>query len=141
MITFTPSSILKTSKPTLVLSYPDTVSPVKDSLCAVVANDISSDPLDCTLNQDARMYTILNAFPANHSGPVQIKISLKNPDDNWGTVGFKIRTTEKATITAVDPTTKVESKITKDYLIDVIEIDSLIPNLKCIAPCKECNPL
>lgn len=52
------------------------------------------------------MFTILNAYPENYAGPVQIKLSLRNPIDNWGTVGFKIRTSENATITVVDPTTK-----------------------------------
>jgi len=52
------------------------------------------------------MYTIKNAFPENYGGPVQIKLSFKNPVDNWGTVGFKIRTSERATVSVVDPTTK-----------------------------------
>jgi hypothetical protein len=52
------------------------------------------------------MFTIKNAFPANYAGPVQIKLSFRNPIDNWGTVGFKIRTTENAQITVVDARTK-----------------------------------
>ena len=52
------------------------------------------------------MFTIKNAFPANHAGPVQIKLSFRNPIDNWGTVGFKIRTSEDATVLVANAITK-----------------------------------
>jgi len=55
------------------------------------------------------MFTIKNAFPANFAGSVQIKLSLRNPIDNWGTVGFKIRTSENAEISVIDATTQLQT--------------------------------
>jgi len=48
--------------------------------------------------------------------------------DNWGEIGFKIKTYE------IDP-----DDDSVKYLVDMIEGNELIPNLKCTAPCKECK--
>jgi hypothetical protein len=73
----------------------------------------------------ANIFSVTNAIPAGYTGPAKIKISLRNPYDNWGEVGFKIRTQE----------------VTPDgssYFVDALEGNYLIPNLKCYAPCELC---
>jgi hypothetical protein len=59
---------------------------------------------------------------------VTIVIGFKNPVNNWGDIGFKLKTYELIEGTDSD----------KQYLVDSLEGNELIPNLKCIFPCKEC---
>lgn len=59
-----------------------------------------------------------------------IKIKFKNPWNNWGRVGFKLKTYELV----VDPTTKKKT----EYIMNVVEGNELIPILKCLSPCEDC---
>jgi|DEB0MinimDraft_12_1074336.scaffolds.fasta_scaffold02860_2 hypothetical protein len=63
-------------------------------------------------------------IPANYKGEVTIKIKMINPENNWGTVGFKIKTYEIIG--------------EEEYLVDIIEGNELIPSLQCYAPCQYC---
>lgn len=92
---------------------------------------ITSKESDCRKLEGSRLFKIDNAIPYDHDAKVVIEINLNNPVDNWGTIGLKIKTFE---IYGED-----------EYLVDQLEGNELIPNLKCLAPCKECkgedNPL
>ena len=71
------------------------------------------------------MFRIPQAYPGGYSGFVTIHINFINPKDNWGEIGLKIKTYE-----VIDG---------EEYLVDKLEGDELIPNLKCDSPCKECK--
>lgn len=47
---------------------------------------------------------VKDAIKPGYSGPVTIKIKFKNPLNNWGRVGFKLKTYELV----VDPTNKAK---------------------------------
>ena len=57
---------------------------------------------------------------------------MRNPEDNWGQVGFKIRTFE----TVPDPPNLNPTEL--QYLMDKHEQNELIPLLKCDQPCYTC---
>lgn len=40
------------------------------------------------------MFEIKDAIPAGNPGPCRISIGFVNPEDNWGAIGFKIKTYE-----------------------------------------------
>jgi len=125
-VTFTPYSTSKANPMSILLSYPATVNPTANSAnCIVKAGSTSTTVDDCAKIENARLFKIANAIPANHTGPVTIAVELQNPADNWGTVGVKIKT--------------YEVKDGNEYLADILEGNQLIPLLKCIAPCKECQ--
>jgi len=61
------------------------------------------------------MFKAINAIPKNYYGKVSISFKLVNPKDNWGTIGFKIKTFE---VIGDD-----------EYLVDMIEGNELRPVL------------
>ena len=127
-ISFTPFSIVKASSVNILLSYPTTVNPDPSTItngCIVVAGSFISDPKNCVKIEGARLFKITNAIPAGYSGKVTIRIKLINPANNWGKIGFKIKTFENA----ADG---------EEYLVDMLESNQLIPILKCFAPCQYC---
>ena len=67
---------------------------------------------------------------ADACGPVTIKVKLSNPVNNWGRVGFKLKTYELAK----DATGKET-----EYIMNVVEGNELIPILKCLSPCEDCK--
>lgn len=82
----------------------------------------------------ARLIYIKDAIKPGYSGPVTIKIKFRNPVNNWGKVGFKIKTYEVATATNA-----AGSKETTEYIMNVVESNVLIPVLKCLSPCEDCK--
>lgn len=94
-----------------------------DSGCQVTTTRTTDRKL-CKKIEGARLFKITGAIPARFDKSVEIKISFKNPLDNWGEIGFKIKTMEEVG----DET----------YLVDQLEGNELIPILKCFAPCQYC---
>lgn len=70
-------------------------------------------------------------MPPGYDDIVTIDFKLQNPEDNWGTVGFKIRTFETVATGVVDP-----AEI--GYMVDKHENNELIPLLQCNTPCESC---
>lgn len=79
---------------------------------------------------NARQFRAINAVKAGYSGKIQFKVQLRNPVDNWGTIGIKIKTFE---------TYKNADGTYTYYASDAHEGNDLIPNLKCRAPCEACK--
>lgn len=89
----------------------------------------------CFLSKDGRVFDIYNALETDPdknprlargaADEVTILLHLKNPDDNWEEVGFKIKTYE---VTAAGTA-----------LVDKLEGDVLKPILQCAAPCRDCQ--
>lgn len=83
----------------------------------------------CYKSKDGRLLEIYDALNTNNDGfdkEVTLMITFENPVDNWGAVGFKIKTYE---VTA-----------SGTALVDKLEGDALRPILQCQAPCNECHP-
>lgn len=81
------------------------------------------------MSKDGRVFDIYNALSTSGRGAADeatIVLHLKNPDDNWEEVGFKIKTYE---VTAAGTA-----------LVDKLEGDVLRPILQCAAPCRGCHP-
>jgi hypothetical protein len=55
----------------------------------------------------------------------EIKVKLKNPINNRGIIGFKLKTYEE-----------FDGVL---YQVDRLEENVLVPTLLCEAPCKECS--
>lgn len=131
-INFTPYSVVEKAKVSILLQYPATISPSADVAsrgCTVTTNLGTTNPSQCRKVQGAKLFNITDAIPAGYSGVVTINLEFKNPKDNWGTVGFKLKTYE------VQKTATTYKK----YLVDMLESNELIPNLKCLAPCFQCK--
>lgn len=122
----------------ILLTYPGTVNSLEDFTdksgkkwntegCTVVAGKTTSDPNNCKKIEGSRLIKITNAIPANHDGDVKIIVNLRNPSDNWGTIGVKIKTYE------------ADTKTNEEFLADILEGNQLIPLLKCNVPCKFCK--
>ena len=73
---------------------------------------------------------MMNAIPYGYDHKVTININLFNPKDNWGEIGLKLKTFEIF---------EDEDGKETEYLVDQLEGNQLIPNLKCLAPCSECK--
>jgi hypothetical protein len=71
------------------------------------------------------MYKAIGAIPPNYLGDVKVTFNLVNPKDNWGTIGFKIKTYEVIG--------------DEEYIVDMIESNDLIPALQCYSPCQYCQ--
>lgn len=119
------------------LSYPSTIEPISPNGCEVEAaknadgsNTKAYDSTDCAQTVGSRLFVIKNAIPYDYDALVTIVIGFKNPVNNWGEIGFKIKTYEVIEGADTD----------KQYLVDALEGNELIPHLKCIFPCKECLP-
>ena len=78
----------------------------------------------------ARLIYITDAIKPGYPGPVVIKIKMRNPTNNWGRVGFKLKTFEVAT---------GANGVATDYIMNVLESNVLIPVLKCLRPCEACK--
>jgi hypothetical protein len=134
-ITFTPYSWPKTNPTTLQHSYPATVEPSPadgSGGCSTSGGGtVFAQGAKCTKTKGARLLAVADAIKPGYSGPVTIKIKFKNPENNWGRVGFKLKTYELV----VDPTTKAKT----EYLMNVVEGNELIPILKCLSPCEDCK--
>lgn len=124
---------------TILLAYPNTISPISASGCTVrAAKNLDgsdyreSDPTNCNQITGSRLFKIEKAIPFGFDGNITIYIKFKNPKDNWGEIGFKIKTYE-----IVEGATPDDD--TEQFLVDMLEGNELIPNLKCTAPCKECK--
>lgn len=120
------------------LAYPNSVMPVDTENACVVTGyseitstgqgtgrTFESDSGDCKQLEGSRIFSIENAIKYGFDAQLTIEIKFINPVDNWGEIGFKIKTYEMLD----DGTT---------YLVDMLEENALIPNLKCTAPCKYC---
>lgn len=90
------------AKPLMIhLSYPSTISPLQDEGCEVEAaknadgTDIKPyDSSDCARTAGSRLFVMENAIPYGHDALVTIVIGFNNPENNWGDIGFKIKTYE-----------------------------------------------
>jgi hypothetical protein len=83
--------------------------------------------------EGARLFKIVKAIPKGYGGngeKVTITIKLINPFDNWGNVGFKIKTYEEL---------YTGTEVTSEFLVDMIEGNQLVPELVCHAPCENCK--
>jgi hypothetical protein len=92
----------------------------------------------CFLSKDGRRFEIHDALTtqgAGFDGEATIYLKLQNPPDNWGEVGFKLKTYE--VIKVKDKATSAVSTISS--LVDTLEGDQLRPILQCAAPCQECH--
>jgi hypothetical protein len=61
---------------------------------------------------------------------------MKNPVDNWGEVGFKLKTYEEvpgAPADPKDPNSKPGEA--EEFLVDMLEGNELLPALPCEQPC------
>jgi hypothetical protein len=141
-ITFTPHSIVELNPVAILFSYPVAVEPASAALdpaggCTVTADHAKGGPVttpkeNCQKIAGARLFKIKNAIPKGYGGQVTITIKMKNPDDNWGEVGFKLKTYEVVTVpgaNAGDPAT------TEEFLADMLESNVLLPALPCEPPC------
>lgn len=100
--------------------------------CDVWQGDKKRDQAACFLSKNGRLFEIYDALDTSgdgYSGTVTVRLRLKNPDDNWGAVGFKIRTYE------VVP--GKNGRITS--LVDRLDGEDLRPVLQCDRPCYECR--
>lgn len=80
----------------ILMSYPATVDDTPNSAsCTVQAGKVTTSPEKCEKIENARLFRIKEAIPVNYSGEVKISIEFKNPADNWGRVGVKIKTYEQ----------------------------------------------
>jgi hypothetical protein len=123
-ITFTPFSSSKIHKTTLLFSYPATIEPDTSAVsggCTVKAGATTSVSTNCKKIDGARIFKITEAIPSGYIGTVVLSIKLKNPTNNWGSIGFKLKT--------------YEAFEGEEYLIDMLETNDLIPSLMCYAPC------
>lgn len=59
-----------------------------------------------------------------------ISVTLKNPENNWGSIGLKLKTYEFATVDVLTAEGTSEQKEQK-FLIDRLEVNALIPSLMC----------
>ena len=134
-IKFTPFSTSKTNPTTLQLSYPVSVSPEPadgSGGCSTrQSGKVVAQGSQCTKVEGARLMYVQDAIKPGVADAVTLTIKLKNPKDNWGRVGFKLKTYELV----VDPTTKVKT----EYIMNVVEGNELIPILKCLSPCQDCK--
>jgi len=103
--------------------------------CTVEAGLESSKPRNCVKVEGARLFRITDAIPKGWEKVVRIKMKFRNPVDNWGMLGFKIRTYENITNEISLKTNMTEG----EYLVDKLESNDLIPNLKCLKPCFMCK--
>lgn len=83
----------------ILLNYPSTITPsdvTKSSGCVVTCGTITSPsgPESCKKIEGARLFQISQAIPENWQEECVIKISFNNPKDNWGNIGFKLKTYE-----------------------------------------------
>jgi len=143
-ITFTPYSWSKTNPTMLQLSYPVTVSPQPDGSsggCSTSGGGtVFAQGAKCTKTEGARLLAVADAIKPGYCessgtsgtcGPVTLKVKFKNPVNNWGRVGLKLKTYE----VVEDPTTKVKT----EYIMNVVEGNELVPILKCLSPCEDCK--
>ena len=127
-ITFKPYSIVRENPVSLLLSYPVTVVPDEYAItkgCTVVSGTKRSKETDCKKIDGARLFKISNAYTPGWEGEVKIVIKLLNPPTNWGKIGFKIKTFEVVG--------------EEEFIVDMLEGNELIPNLKCKPPCYQCQ--
>jgi hypothetical protein len=126
-ITFTPYSILKTSMPTIILSYPITVSLLDDfpADCFVTIQDSDVKFGKCSRVEGTRLVRIEDAFPSGYDKEVQISMKFINPVNNWGKIGILLKTYE---VTGQE-----------ESLVDQLDTNALIPQLKCDSPCHQCQ--
>jgi hypothetical protein len=88
---------------TIHLAYPSTIKPLKtESACDILAaknadgTDVSNqfDKTDCAQQTGSRLFKIKNAIPYGYDESITIVIGFKNPENNWGDIGFKLSTYE-----------------------------------------------
>ena len=96
-IKFTPYFSPVLSKTMVLLNYPSTITPASSTLasgCEVTcgSNYSPTGSNMCKKIDGARLFRIQDAVPANWQKECTIKISFKNPIDNWGNIGFKLKT-------------------------------------------------
>lgn len=80
-----------------------------------------------------RAFTITNAIRRNWGGKdasdqpmmCEIRVKLRNPPDNRGGIGFKLKTYEVFG--------------GERYLVDRLEDNVLVPTLLCDTPCRDCG--
>lgn len=97
-ITFTPYSSPNTHA-MILLNYPSTIELGPDTVsggCKVTAGSYTSPSgsANCKKIATARLVQILDAIPPGWTKPVTLTIQFRNPNDNWGNIGFKIKTYE-----------------------------------------------
>ena len=133
-------SIVRASKLSILLYYPATVTPdpvYKSGLgCQIFQDGTQMIPrTNCKLSETSRMFNATALVDAGFTGNLSIKIKFKNPKDNWGIIGFKIKTFEREEIVA---SPALNPKGYNYYLADKLEGNELIPNLVCNKPCYRC---
>jgi hypothetical protein len=89
----------------------------------------TSNPSYCVKMTNSRIYKIEQAIDYGYDQKVEIIINFINPKNNIPTNGFKLKTFE----VYYD-----EDENAIEYLVDQLETNELIPNLKCDFPCEEC---
>ena len=128
MVALNPAAIL--------FAYPVGVEPAPSALdpaggCTVTADEAQGGPVttpkaNCVKIAGARLFKINNAIPKGYGGPVTIVLSMINPTDNWGSIGFKLKTYEEVTVTTpgvagADGVVGPDTTETVEYLVDMLE--------------------
>jgi len=98
-IKFTPYFSPVLSKTMVLLNYPSTITPAQSTLnsgCEVACGSNYSPTGNnmCKKIDGARLFQIKDAIPANWQEECTLTISFINPVDNWGNIGFKLKTYE-----------------------------------------------
>jgi hypothetical protein len=144
-ITFTPHSTVKLNPAAILLAYPVGVEPAAEALdpaggCTVTADEAQGGPVttpkgNCEKIAGARLFKIKTAIPKGYGGPVTIALKMRNPADNWGAIGFKLKTYEEVTT----PGENGAPDSIEEFLVDMLEGNELLPALPCEPPCQYCR--
>lgn len=96
--------------------------------CAVYQEKNLRASAKCFRSKDGRLFEIYDALDTAAEGwakEVTVVLNIKNPENNWEAIGFKIRTYEM-TAGGIN-------------LVDKLEGDALRPTLQCQDPCELCE--
>jgi hypothetical protein len=107
--------------------------------CTVTADEAQGGPVttpiaNCQKIEGARLFKIKNAIPQGYGGPLTITLKMINPSNNWGAIGFKLKTYEEVITTGVDEN-GAATESTEEFLVDMLEGNELLPALPCEQPC------
>jgi hypothetical protein len=121
------------------LYYPSSIEPdaaYKANGCLIRLNgNPQGRRSDCKWIEASRMFNATNILTLREPGQrkkenITIIVNFRNPKDNWGIIGFKIKTFR---------TESLSNGGLVHYLSDKLEGNQLIPNLLCKKPCYECK--
>ena len=88
-----PFNNLTTSNLTIQVYYPSTVRH-SSSQCTVTYNGTTTDTSLCSKLPGNKYYQINGSIPAGYFGNITVNLKMTNPSDNWGQLGYKIKTFE-----------------------------------------------